>query len=208
MLAAAAGAAAMHTYHLVRPWFVSPPAAASGSARVPPTAPASSPALPPLSLDPTMAPPVASVSDVEWLRGRRLTLPVAGVAPDALFDTFTQSRGERAHEALDIPAPRGTPVLAVDEGRIVKLFKSDRGGLTLYQFDPTETYCYYYAHLDDYAPGLKEGHLAAKGEVLGEVGSTGNASYEAPHLHFMVFRLHAEKRWWEGTPVNPFPLWR
>jgi peptidoglycan LD-endopeptidase LytH len=212
VLAAIAGAAAMHVYHLAVGWLHTRGAgAAPAAARVPLPAPApgASPAAPSLPVDPSLGPvPAVSSSDLEWLRGRRLTLPVAGIPPDALVDTYMQTRGgERIHEALDILAPRGTAVLAVDDGRIVKLFKSDRGGLTIYQFDPTETYAYYYAHLGRYAPGLKEGHIAAKGEVLGEVGSTGNASVDAPHLHFTIFKLHPEKRWWEGTPLNPFPLW-
>ena len=108
---------------------------------------------------------------------------------------------------MDIMAPRGTPVLAVEEGRVEKLFTSKQGGLTLYQFDPSGEYCYYYAHLDSYAKDIEQGRLLRKGDVIGYVGSTGNASPTAPHLHFTIFRLGAEKRWWEGTAINPFPLW-
>jgi peptidoglycan LD-endopeptidase LytH len=146
-------------------------------------------------------------SDLERLRARSLGLPVEGLEASELRDTFADARGSRRHEALDILAPRGTRVLAVDDGRVVKLFRSVRGGLTVYQFDPTGTFCYYYAHLDGYAPGLMEGALVKRGAVVGFVGTTGNAPPGTPHLHFTVFRLGPEKRWWEGTPINPFPIW-
>ena len=116
--------------------------------------------------------------------------------------------GGRVHNAIDIMAPRGTPVLAVADGRIEKLFLSKPGGRTIYQFDPTEQWSYYYAHLQRYAPGLAEGDHVKRGEVIGYVGSTGNASADAPHLHFGIYRLGEEKRWWTGTPVNPYPLLR
>ena len=103
-------------------------------------------------------------------------------------------------------APRGTPVVAVDDGKVVKLFNSKPGGLTVYQFDPDEKLAYYYAHLDRYAPGLAEGTVVKRGDVIGYVGSTGNANPDAPHLHFAVFVLGPEKRWWQGTPINPYPL--
>lgn len=136
-----------------------------------------------------------------------LVLPVRGVRPEHLIDTYNQTRGgTRIHEALDIMAPRGTAVLAATDGRVEKLFTSNAGGLTVYQFDPTGTHAYYYAHLERYAPGLREGQQLRRGDVIGEVGSTGNASPDAPHLHFAIFRLGPEKRWWEGTPVNPYPL--
>ena len=105
-------------------------------------------------------------------------------------------------------APRGTEVLAVAQGNVVKLFTSKPGGLTVYQFDDSRSWCYYYAHLDHYAPGLKEGMLLRKGDVLGYVGSTGDASPDAPHLHFAVFELGPEKHWWQGTAVDPLPLLR
>jgi murein DD-endopeptidase MepM/ murein hydrolase activator NlpD len=139
--------------------------------------------------------------------GGQLLLPVQGVQASQLLDTFTQARGEgRLHDAIDIMAARGTPVLAVADGRVAKLFDSKPGGLTVYQFDREEKLAYYYAHLDRYAPGLAEGQLLKRGEVLGYVGSTGNASEDAPHLHFAVFVLDADKRWWKGTAVNPYPL--
>jgi peptidoglycan LD-endopeptidase LytH len=137
---------------------------------------------------------------------RRLTIPVAGVNAGDLRNTFTEARGNRTHEAIDILAPRSTPVLAVDDGKIEKLFFSENGGTTAYQFDPTRTYAYYYAHLDAYAPGLVAGQELRQGELIGYVGTSGNAPPNTPHLHFQIFRLTPEKRWWEGQAIDPFPF--
>jgi murein DD-endopeptidase MepM/ murein hydrolase activator NlpD len=145
--------------------------------------------------------------DLETLARRSLAFPVVGFGSAQLLDNFAEKRGDRVHEAIDIPAPRGTPVVAVDDGPVQKLFVSRAGGNTVYQFDPTATYCYYYAHLDAYEPGLVEGRVLRKGERIGFVGTSGNSPPDAPHLHFTIFKLGPEKRWWEGTPVNPFPLW-
>jgi len=136
-----------------------------------------------------------------------LLLPVQGITPSELRDTFSDGRegGQRGHEAIDIPAPTGTPVLAADDGRIVKLFLSKPGGITVYQFDPSGRLAYYYAHLERYADGLAEGQAVRRGSVIGYVGATGNANTDAPHLHFAIFRLGPEKQWWKGEPVNPFP---
>ena len=147
------------------------------------------------------------VADFDELRRRRLEVPVEGVKRAGLRDTFAEGRGGRVHEAIDIMAPRGTPVVAVDDGRVEKLFSSKLGGLTIYQFDPSRRYCYYYAHLDRYAPGLAEGQTVKRGQVLGYVGTSGNAAPDAPHLHFTIFKLDEGKRWWQGAPINPFPLW-
>ena len=138
------------------------------------------------------------------LTERRLIVPVQGVHAEDLRDDFNEMRGGRRHEAIDIMAPRGTPVLAADDGSVVKLFLSKPGGLTVYQFDDSRTYCYYYAHLNSYALGLKEGTPLRKGDVLGYVGSGGNASPDAPHLHFAIFILGPERRWWEGSPIDPY----
>jgi murein DD-endopeptidase MepM/ murein hydrolase activator NlpD len=153
---------------------------------------------------------VAHEEAVEWLRRRNLKIPVEGADDDDLRDTFADARGSgRAHEALDIMAPRHTRVLAADDGVIAKLFNSHGGGgITIYQFDPTETYSYYYAHLDRYAPGLREGQRVRRGDVIGYVGSTGNASPDAPHLHFAIFRLGPERQWWKGEPINPYPVFK
>lgn len=162
-------------------------------------APVTSPPLP------THVAPANTATPSSALTG--LLLPVQGIQPTELVDTFNQTRGStRIHEALDIMAPRGREVVAINDGKIVKLFNSKQGGLTVYQFDPSERYAYYYAHLDRYAAGLAEGKTLKRGELVGYVGSTGNASPDAPHLHFAIFELGPEKRWWEGKPINPYPL--
>ena len=136
-----------------------------------------------------------------------LLVPVQGVTPGQLQDTFTDARSEgRVHDAIDIMAATGTPVLAVADGTVEKLFTSERGGLTVYQFEPDGVYCYYYAHLDRYADGLAEKQKVKRGDVIGYVGSTGNASPDAPHLHFEIHRLGPEKQWWKGEALNPYPV--
>ncbi|HEX6975636.1 MAG TPA: M23 family metallopeptidase [Vicinamibacterales bacterium] len=146
---------------------------------------------------------------VRELEDRDLDIPVEGVKEKDLTRTFNDARGgNRIHEALDILAPRNTPVKAVEDGRIVKLFNSKAGGITVYQFDPSERYCYYYAHLERYADGLREGDRVSKGQLLGYVGTSGNAPKDTPHLHFAVFRLNADRKWWEGTPIDPYDILR
>jgi len=147
----------------------------------------------------------ATLPDLQLLASREMIVPVEGIARKALRDNFDERRGKRPHEALDIMAPRGTPVLAVDDGKVAKLFRSDAGGITVYQYDRDERFVYYYAHLDRYAKDLAEGQVLKRGQVLGYVGSTGNAPPHAPHLHFSIFKLGADKRWWKGTAVNPYP---
>jgi peptidoglycan LD-endopeptidase LytH len=173
---------------------------------VSPSLPAAQPEVaatpPPVSATPTIGP-----DPLEDLRRRRLELPVRGVHRDELRDTFDEMRGgSRRHEALDILAPRNTPVLAVEDGRVAKLFLSDAGGMTVYQFDPTSTYAYYYAHLERYADGLKDGDPVERGQVIGYVGTSGNAARDTPHLHFAIFQLTDEKRWWQGTAIDPYPI--
>ena len=136
-----------------------------------------------------------------------LLIPVDGVTANQLHDTFDDARAAgRRHDAIDIMAPKGTRVLAVADGKVVKLFTSVRGGLTVYEFDPTETFAYYYAHLDSYAPGVAEGVQLRRGDLVGYVGSSGDANPAAPHLHFAVMVLGPEKHWWEGTAINPYPI--
>ena len=143
------------------------------------------------------------------LASRELTIPVQGVEAGKLVRSYHDSRsGGREHEALDILAARGTPVVAVEDGTIAKLFTSKAGGITVYQFDPGQAYSYYYAHLDRYADGIKEGAAVHRGQVLGYVGTTGNAPKNTPHLHFAIFRLTADKHWWEGTPIDPYDILR
>jgi len=153
-------------------------------------------------------PPTASPAELTSLRGR-LIVPVRGVPATALRDDFDQARGAgtRRHEALDILAPRGTPVVAATDGKVIKLFNSVAGGLTLYQSDAANRFVLLYGHLDRYEAGLREGAALKQGQVIGYVGSTGNASAETPHLHFAVARSADPGRWWgSGTPVNPFQL--
>lgn len=151
----------------------------------------------------------ASASDIERLRERGLLLPVEGIEPAQLRESFKDKRsGRRSHQAIDIMAPRRTPVLATDGGRVEKLLRSRSGGITVYQFDPEGEYCFMYAHLDAYAKGLREGQVLQRGDVIGYVGSTGNAKKRSPHLHFAVHRLDESKRWWKGEAIDPFLLWK
>ena len=137
-----------------------------------------------------------------------LIVPVRGVEPSQLRDTYDELRGgdTRTHEALDIPAPRGTPVLSATGGRVLKLFDSKAGGKMVYAADSSERFILMYAHLDSYANGLAEGQPLTRGQVLGAVGTTGNAPPNLPHLHFAIARSNDVKVWWKGEPVNPFPL--
>ena len=165
------------------------------------------PLAPPAAADVVSSP--AAATAIDDLRGRQLTLPVQGIKRDELRDTFNEMRGaSRRHEALDVLAPRDTPILAVEDGKIARLFLSDAGGITIYQFDPSETYCYYYAHLERYADGVKEGSSIKRGQVIGYVGTTGNAPRNTPHLHFAIFKMTDEKKWWQGTPIDPYSVLR
>lgn len=148
----------------------------------------------------------AEQDNARMLAAARLIIPVAGVTRASLRDSFDECRGTRRHEAIDIAAPLHTPVIAAGAGRVAKLFNSVPGGLTVYQFDAEEQFAYYYAHLYAYAPGLHEGMQLQRGDLLGYVGVSGNAPPAAPHLHFAIFRLGPEKKWWQGEAVNPYPL--
>ncbi|HEX3062820.1 MAG TPA: M23 family metallopeptidase [Usitatibacter sp.] len=150
---------------------------------------------------------VASADAMQELMRRRLLIPVAGVDRAHLRDTFDDLRaGVRRHEALDIMASRGTPVLAAGDGTIAKLTRHPLGGITIYENDPVSKYSYYYAHLDHYAAGLHVGEAVHRGEVIGYVGSTGNAPAWAPHLHFTILDLSKPGHWWGRPAVNPYPF--
>ena len=151
------------------------------------------------------SPKDAEEDDLHALSKRHFLMPVQGFDAKGLRDTFDESRGMRRHEALDIMAPRGTPVVAADDGTITKLFRSVAGGITIYQYDAPEKFVYYYAHLDRYRAGLAEGQAVKRGDLIGYVGSTGNAPAGAPHLHFTIFQLGPEKKWWRGKAINPYP---
>jgi murein DD-endopeptidase MepM/ murein hydrolase activator NlpD len=144
------------------------------------------------------------------LASMRLLIPVEGVKPEQLQDTFKDARSEgRVHDAIDIVAPRGTPVRAATDGRVVKLFNSAKGGITFYQLaSADEHYVLYYAHLERYADGLAEGHVARRGETLAYVGDTGNATPGNTHLHFQIYRVADPKHFWTGENINPYPLLR
>lgn len=152
------------------------------------------------------APVAASPNAIESLRQRRLMVPVDGVAIDHVQNTYDAQRdsGARRHSAIDIMAPRGTAVLAADDGTILRMGFNALGGLTIYQIDPDRRFVYYYAHLDRYGSALRDGSVVSRGDVIGFVGATGNASPNAPHLHFQV--LLFRDRYWEGESVNPFGI--
>jgi murein DD-endopeptidase MepM/ murein hydrolase activator NlpD len=137
-----------------------------------------------------------------------LIVPVVGVRPDDLLDTFDEARGTRRHHALDIPAPRGTPVLSATAGKVLRLFRSQAGGLMVYASDATNRFVLMYGHLDAYAKGLADGMPLARGDTIGFVGTTGNAPPNLPHLHFAIARTSDVARWWTGMPVDPRPLLR
>ena len=132
--------------------------------------------------------------------------PISTLRMSDLRDSFDELHFGHRHEAIDIMEPLGTPIHAVDDGKIRKLFLSRAGGKTIYQFDSAGSYCYYYAHLDRYAQDLREGMPVSRGQVIGYVGTTGDASPDAPQLHFAIFRLDTDKSWWKGTPINPYPI--
>ena len=182
------------------------PPAVPSAVSIEPTKKASEPApvLPPPAPSPGAGPGMHA-DPLADLQQRRLELPVRGATRDKLYDSFNERRGgNRKHEAIDILAPLNTPVLAVEDGTIAKLFRSEAGGITIYQYDPSNTYVYYYAHLDHYAAGLEEGVRVGRGQVIGYVGVTGNAPKNTPHLHFAIFKLTAERKWWQGTPIDPY----
>jgi peptidoglycan LD-endopeptidase LytH len=157
--------------------------------------------------EPTGIGPLSSSETVNYILARGLIVPVAGVAVSQLQDSFDEGRdGERVHRALDILAPRGTAVLAADDGRIIRVRASALGGNTVYATDPQGRVVYYYAHLDAYQPGIAEGATIARGDTLGIVGTTGNAPKDTPHLHFQVMRMPPDGKYWDGEPINPYPL--
>jgi len=171
-----------------------------------PTARPVTPSPPP---DPVAPEPTSSVTDadIKYIADRKLLIPVAGINASQLHDTFSQSRSEgRRHDAIDIIAPQGAAVLAATDGSVLKLFRSDRGGITLYELDPSGKYVYYYAHLMGYADGVNEGKQLRRGEVIGYVGDTGNAAPGQFHLHFAISKTDSPRKWSRGDPINPFPL--
>ena len=159
-------------------------------------------------VDPASGSPIAIAEGVE-VGPAGLVIPVAGIKASQLVDTFTQARagGARVHDAIDIMAAEGTPVIAATDGKVEKLFFSDGGGgITAYVRSPDQRWSYYYAHLQGYAPGLAEGQNVKRGQIIGRVGHTGNANPAGPHLHFAINQMAAGEKWYQGRPVNPYPL--
>ncbi len=185
------------------------PEPAAGATEIRPTSPGEPPAVTAPDDPPAVAVPSIGADPLEELKDRHLELPVKGAVPEDIHDMFNEARGGgRRHEAIDMLAPRNTPVVAVEAGTIARLFFSKAGGITVYQADPTNTYIYYYAHLERYADGLTEGDKIKRGQLLGYVGTSGNAPPGTPHLHFAIFKMTGEKRWWQGTPIDPFHVLR
>jgi murein DD-endopeptidase MepM/ murein hydrolase activator NlpD len=159
-----------------------------------------------VTVKPDNAAPVAFAQQVV-VGPAGLAIPVIGVRADQLEDTFDDARSAgRRHDAIDIMAAEGTPVVAAADGTIEKLFNSARGGITLYERSPDQQWVYYYAHLSAYAPGVAEGQQVKRGRVIARVGHTGDASAAGPHLHFAINRMAPGERWWNGTAINPYPL--
>jgi len=161
-----------------------------------------------VTIDPRAQPPVTLAEGI-WVGPEGLAVPVQGVKPSDLSDTFTQARagGVRTHDALDIMAAEGTPVVSASDGKVEKLFFSEGGGgISVYVRSPDQRWTYYYAHLQGYAPGLAEGQQVKRGQLLGRVGHTGNANAAGSHLHFAINRMNPGEKWWQGSPINPYPL--
>jgi murein DD-endopeptidase MepM/ murein hydrolase activator NlpD len=159
-----------------------------------------------VTVEPENAAPVVVAQQV-LVAPSGLAIPVLGVRPDQLEDTFDDARSQgRSHDAIDIMAAEGTPVIAAADGTIEKLFNSARGGMTLYERSPDRNWIYYYAHLSAYAPGIAEGQQVKRGQVIARVGHSGDASAAGPHLHFAINRMGQSDRWWNGTAINPYPL--
>jgi murein DD-endopeptidase MepM/ murein hydrolase activator NlpD len=185
-----------------------PPPDASPSAQASSTPATASPS-PTIDATPPASPTPVVHADARAAdsSGARLLIPVAGVRAEQLQDTYTQSRSEgRTHNAIDIMAARNTPVVAAVDGTVVKLFQSERGGITLYQLGTDNRTVYYYAHLERYADGLAENRFMRRGELLGYVGDSGNAGRDNCHLHFSVWTITDPKRFWDGENINPYPL--
>ena len=186
------------------------PAQATPAPFEPPAEPTVAAPPPPAAVPPADAPSIAAppVAAIRVPSSPELRAPVDGMNIESMKGGFAEVRGNRAHEAVDILMPRGTPVHAVTDGTIAKLFFSKAGGITIYEFDADERLCYYYAHLERYADGLHEGQHVSKGEVIGYIGTSGNAPPNTPHLHFAIFELNADHRWWQGRPLDPYMVFK
>jgi murein DD-endopeptidase MepM/ murein hydrolase activator NlpD len=150
----------------------------------------------------------SAAADVAYLRSRSLIVPVAGASMSRVEDSFSEPRdgGDRVHRAIDILAPRGTPVLSADAGRVLRMPTTGLGGIAMYTADAEGRVVYYYAHMERYHPSMAPGRELAKGDTIGFVGTTGNAPKNTPHLHFQVMRMPADGKYWDGEPINPYDL--
>ncbi len=174
----------------------------------PTPAPAGQPVVAATPAPTVTAPASEPVSDVDYLRARHLMVPVAGADMSKVDDTFFDARdgGERVHRAIDILAPRGTPILSADDGRILRMSNNALGGITMYTVDPANRIVYYYAHMDHYNDAMSPGRAIVRGDTLGFVGTTGNAPKNLPHLHFQIMRWPSDGKYWNGEPIDPFDL--
>ena len=192
-------ALALATSACTRQMYSAAPAPAAPAPAAPRVVLAGSPAL--------AAGSVSSVEAVNYLLARGMAIPVAGMPMSRLRDTFDEGRDAgRVHRALDILAPRGTAVIAADSGHILRIGTNTLGGNVIYATDPLGRIVYYYAHLDAFQPGVAQGAAIARGDTLGFVGTTGNAPRDTPHLHFQVMRMPPDGKYWDGEPINPYPL--
>ena len=159
-------------------------------------------------IDPRGSAPAVAIAEGVQVGPAGLVIPVAGIKAGQLVDTYTQARagGARRHDAIDIMAADGTPVVAAADGTVEKLFNSAQGGLTLYLRSPDRRWTYYYAHLQGYASGLAEGQRVKRGQFIARVGHTGNANAQGPHLHFAINQMAPQEQWWHGAAINPYPL--
>lgn len=130
------------------------------------------------------------------LAGRDLVMPIESGRPAAL---------RSATNALEIPAPRGTAVVATDNGRVTGVATS-AGTVTVYQADTGNDVVYAYAHLGRLADGVREGSAVKRGDVIGYVGAA-DASVLGPHLRFEILRLPHDKQWMNATAIDPLPYY-
>jgi murein DD-endopeptidase MepM/ murein hydrolase activator NlpD len=188
----------------IKPSPASAPASASASAptAAPVTTAGATPGGVPVPADPAAS---SAMTDAEYLLLRHILVPVAGADMSRVEDTFNDARdGDRVHHAIDILAPRGTPILAADDGRILRMSTNTLGGISMYTVDPNTRLVYYYAHMDHYNDAMSPGRTIVKGDTLGFVGTTGNAPKDTPHLHFQVMRWPSDGKYWNGEPIDPF----
>ena len=155
----------------------------------------------------TAASAARGATEIEALREMDLMVPVDGITPAQIPDTYWSKRdGGRLHRAADIMAAKGTPVVSSVEGAVLKVGRNTTGGIVVYTTDSERRFVFYHAHLDKVAEGLADGSTLRQGDVLGYVGTSGNALPNAPHLHFQVMRMPADGRYWEGMPVDARPF--